>query len=215
MSRMKFILLGLLAAFAVSAVASSSASAAHNFKVEGKTVGAGEKVEVQGISKSGEFESTLGGLKVIVTCQEDDAPPATNAIEGAGVSKFEVKFKNGCLLWEVNGGKKAVITSCKVTETTVAKGEDKLVGNEGNPEDEFKGEPFGNLELEGGGCALAKKTEIKGSTKCALPEANVEAVEHEIICTGAGSSLKLGSEPAYLYSVEWVDTAKLEKWSSF
>jgi len=216
MSRMKFILLGLLAAFAVSAVASASASAAtHNFKIEGKTVGTGEKEELIVQSKAGLFESAIAGTKTTITCQEDIGGVST--IEEKGKSKFELKFKNGCLFWEVKEGKKAVLTACKVKEPILAKGEDELSGGTGNPVEEFKEkgtEAFTTIEIEGGSCAFAKKFEVKGSTTCALPEAAVEEATHEIICTGVGSNLKFGGEAAYLYTTEWLNLKSLKGFSS-
>jgi hypothetical protein len=218
MSKMKFILLSLLAAFAVSAVGSATASATHNFKIEGTEIGKAAKEEVTVTSKTAELESVVGALKIKITCQEDYGTPATNAIEGEGKSKFEINFRNGCILWEISkAGSKVLLSACKVKEPIIAKGEDLLVGPAGFPQEEFKEkgkEAFAIIEITGGTCAIANTLEVKGTAKCSLPEAAVDQVVHEISCQAEGEELKLGAEPAFFYSEEQVSLKSLKLFNS-
>jgi len=216
MPRVKMILLSLLAMVMLGAVFSAAASAAtHNYKVEGKNI-ASEKVEIQEVSTNGALESTITGLKVLISCRETIGPPEINTLEKEGKSKWEDKTITGCLIWEIKEGKKSVITACKIHEPIIAKGESLLIGAAGSGEAEYKEEsskPLTTLELEGGSCALAKKIEVKGSSPCATIESGVETVAHNITCTGVGSKVKLGTEPAYDSGTALITTKKLEKWS--
>jgi hypothetical protein len=215
MFRIRFVLLGMLTVLALGGAAASATASAHSYKIEGKTIGAGAKEEVLVSSGTGEFESVLLGTKILITCQEDLGSAANNAIESEGKSKFKVEFKNGCLMSEIKEGKKTPLASCVVAEPVKAEGEDLLVGTNGFPEEEFKekeSKAFSIISITG--CALESKTEVKGGTVCALPEASVEEVSHEIVCTGVGSKLKYGKEAAFLYSTETITTSKLEKFSS-
>jgi hypothetical protein len=70
MTRMKLVMLEPAGAFALSAVASSTALAAHEFIVNGKTVAKGEKIEVQGNVIAAGLEGTVAKLSIHLACQE-------------------------------------------------------------------------------------------------------------------------------------------------
>ncbi len=108
MFKARMIMFGLLAAFALSAIASTSASAAeHNFKIEGKAI-KGEKKELQGSSGLAVIETTIASVKVQIICQEDRAPDRienekkefVNLLEEKGKTTYNIEFKN-CVLWGV------------------------------------------------------------------------------------------------------------------
>lgn len=244
MSRIRLILLSLLAVFAVSAVASASASA-HRFigsecfkpaipnnanlkwstqvKCEKAMPKMGEAMEpweaeplavpakVEGMSGKSVLKSEVMGVKVFITCEEDTF---TGELEAAGASKGEVTFTKCAVLNE----KGKQISSCTVKQPIEFKFKDQLVGALGAVEDEFSpavaGTPFVTITIEGSPCALAGPYEVKGTQKCELPEAGVLKEKHEIVCTEAGSSLKLGVEKATFESTETVKLKSGKNWGS-
>jgi hypothetical protein len=213
MPRIKLVMLSLLAASALCAVASAAASA-HEFKVEGNPIGAGEKEESQ--AESGITLLEVAGKKVLIWCQEDTGYDINKSlsIEEKGKSKFELEMRS-CILWENKEGRKVQPPECKIVEkrplaAVVIKGTDELIGL---GEDEFK-VASGTLVLEGAKCPLEHESEITGSTVCALPEGALELVLHRIVCTAATSKLKVGTEPAALFSNEAFRLQTLKKWSA-
>jgi hypothetical protein len=206
MSKIKFVLLGLLAMFAASLAASTPASA-HEYLVEGKAIT--EKIEVEGTSQTGKLESTILGSKVSIQCEEDLTREAF--IEEKGKSKGKIEFKN-CIVLEFSKGKRVFLTTCEVKEPATAEFTDELVEHS---IDEFKPalaeETFVELEIKT--CALKGKYKVKGSQVCAIPEEEFEQVIHHLICTPAGSKLKLGSEAAQLFGEESLKLISKKPWS--
>lgn len=228
LSRLRVILLSLLAVFAITAVASSSASA-HEFLVcqeagtekytehlcsakseTGKwsfaAIAAGKSFEVEGTSGVSKLEGTIGGQKVIIECSTDVTKVT---LEPAGATKGTITF-SGCKIFSVTKGKKTLL-KCVVNSVAEAAEKIKLTfldvlvtGKGGGPEDEFKPavaeKPFVEIETSGAECALVAKTAVTGTTICQLPEAEVGLVEHEIACSPSGSSLKLGATAAGFFS---------------
>jgi hypothetical protein len=214
MSKAKFVLLSLLAAFAVSAIASATASAAHVFKIEGTEITKNE--EVEGVSQEGLMETEAASTTFGIVCKEDySALSAKNVIEKGGKSKGELEFKS-CLVYIVEKtGAKSYNTGCSVTEPVKAEFTDELT-NAG--EDTFTGagaeELFSEVKIKGtcafGGTAL----KVKGKELCEIPEYLAEQVLHHLVCTPAGSSLKSGASSARLFNEEIVKIKSAKPWSS-
>jgi hypothetical protein len=208
MPKIRLMLLGLVAVFAISAVAVTSASA-HNFKT------ASEKpitktFSVEGKSGASQLDSSIALEKIIIQCEKDTF---TGSIETGGKNKGTIKFKE-CVL---ENSKKVAIAGCKVTEPIEAKVNSELT--ETPVQELFTPEAGGVfVTIEITGCektALNGKYEVKGFQLCKLPSAGVESVEHVIWCIKAGSSLKLGNEKASFESTEKeVKLTTAEKWSA-
>jgi hypothetical protein len=215
MSRVKLIVLGLMAAFALSAVASSTALATHEFKVEGKTIVSGEKVEVTGQAAQGQLESEVATTAVHLTCNQPGFAPvgATNVLQASGVAKAKIEF-SGCTLNIVSGGKPEDVPGCKVNEgKTTVEAEGEL--GSGVPGQITFTVKAGELKIEKVGslsCSLEGELKYKGSQVCDIPSWGFESTMGLLVCTGTGSiSLKLGEKPAKLYLVGGVTTTSGKK----
>ncbi len=199
-SRVRHLLVAMIAVFAFSAVAAASASA-HAFFVKGVEVKAEEKFETTGTSSSpiqspAKLQSIVGGVKVVIECESD---VFKDTIEKEGKTTATVKW-GGCTVWEIKAGKKTHLTTCKVTEPIEAKNlKDKLItGPGGVVEEEFEPETSGGTftTIEITGCALEGKYKVTGIQVCSLPNGEIEGYAHEIVCTPTGSKLKFGAESA-------------------
>jgi hypothetical protein len=220
MSRVKLVLLGMLAVFAVSAAASASASASQAYwrcanvgATEGRwhdaqctKKGSPEEFATREItSEEDTFSSKVSILKsatVTITCKVDEG---RGKIETGGKSEGEIKFRECSTNLE----------HCAVVEPIVFKFTDQLLLTSGIEEDEFKAtkanETFVEITLEGTSCALKGTHPVKGSQTCPLPNGEEPLIEHEITCTSAGSKLKFGSEAATFESTEHVTLAGANK----
>jgi hypothetical protein len=193
MSKTKVILLGLLAAFAVCAISSTTASAAtHEFKVEGKEIT--EKIPYDQVTRNLRIFFTQGHKLYYQYCPEDTA--RGNFIPPNKDEEEIVAFN--CQVFDLENGKKVFQPQCVVKEKKeilFAKTEQIAHGI-----DQFKGseteEKFGEITFEKGteACAIEGTYKLKGEILCAMPEAEFEKVLHEFICTPAGSNIKLQKE---------------------
>jgi hypothetical protein len=221
MSKIKIGLFSVLATVALSAAMSSSALAAHEFRVNGTAVGA-TAFEVQGSSQEGWFETTTAGNQLVLNCQADytSVEKESNLLEKEGKSKAKLEFRN-CFVYKLETtGKKVALGECHVTEPVVAEATDKL---ENVGEDKFTGtkaeETFAEIVLpKSETCSLTKTAAItlkaKGAEVCTVPLAQEEDVVHELFCTPGGSTLKSGTEPARFWSTELLKLVKAEPWSA-
>jgi hypothetical protein len=218
-NRFRVLLVSLLAVFAVSAVASASASAsACPAEHEGDYAICYEGTEfegkLEGTSGVSILKSTVLTKEVEIECTADTISVTA---EDSGKSKGELHFTN-CKVNKPAG--------CKVTEPIVAKFTDQLNTPPAAITDTFTGsgtaEEFTAIKITG--CALEGTYKIKGKQTCSF-DANIgtDQVEHEVICTFAGSALKLGSEPATFSSTAKVhvvddeseDDGDSDLWSIF
>jgi hypothetical protein len=199
MSRMKLVVLSLVAAFALSAVASSTALATHEYLVNGETIAKGSKVEVQGqIMELGQFETEIAKLSIHITCNDAYGLKGEgNVLEAEGKSKLKAEFK-ACTLYQINGGIPEGEPKCKVAAiTATAKGlltETGIVKFTGLESELFT--KFEISEVKGAGtCNFLGKFEVKGSQLCAIPSYGFEGDIGELVCDGVGSKeLKLNQE---------------------
>jgi hypothetical protein len=205
MYRIRVVMPGLLAALALTAVASSTALATHEFKVNGTTIAKGSKVEITGqMVELGQLEGTVGSVAVHVTCnQAKGAASAKNVLEEGGKSLLKAEF-SGCSVYEVNNGAPKTMP-CEIKEPFAIEGKGATVSENGVVE--FKGneEPtnlaFGKIEFKGASCPIAGTDEAKGSQFCDVPDYGFEGNVAEVTCTGTGScELKLGANPMKIYA---------------
>lgn len=195
-------LLALASALILSGAVSASASA-HAFFVEGKEVAGTETVEIEVsgiVLKQG--LSTLLGEKIGQECAESDL---TGQLEKEGKGKGEIKT-GSCKLFLVSAGKKETLTSCEISSPTFKVNESLFTGPGGVVETEIApsaGETFFILTIKNASektCVLKGTYEVKGKYVCASPEAEVEKITHEVICTSTGSKATFGKEPATFFS---------------
>jgi hypothetical protein len=214
MSRMKLVVLSLLAAFALSAVASSTASA-HEWLVNGKAIAAGEKVEINGnqIPGNNQLEGVIAKLSIHITCQEVLAPPAGNTIEEKGKFKIKLEYK-ACTVYALESEAMGNEPKCKVAAFN-AEGSGELTAAGIMT---VSGAPFATIKIENSEtetCLLDGEFKVETTQVCSLPHYAVAAWVAVIECNPAGSEkLKLGTEPAKLYSVVGVSGTKGQKLSS-
>jgi len=228
MSRMKFILLGLLAAFAVSAAAASSASAEACHEQAGPEVTmCVENVEFGSPTTASETFSakikptTVSILKIpgviTITCKKASTPAMGSLGEfvvqdslNPGVSDLRLEFSE-CTT--------TVAPHCVATEPIVANGGtlgDNLDGVVESIEkvkfSPSEGTVFAtvNLKSVGGTCAFVGNNNVSTKNKvagegpeCNLPNIKVENKEHEVVCEAAKSNLEFLGNAAE-FSIEEV-----------
>jgi hypothetical protein len=196
MYRTKILMLSLLAALALTAVASSTASAGteHEFKVEGKTIAKGSKVELQGqIVELGQFESLIKGAGIHITCNNAFGN-TENVLEAEGKAKFEAEFE-ACTVYTITKGLPESVPGCKIKVTkATATGELTEAGvimYKGSGTSEL----FNEIEITesgGGGChtgvGVGSPYLIKGTQVCAIPSFGFESDIGEVVCDAVGSS---------------------------
>ncbi len=207
MSRVKLILLSLVAVFAVGAIASAPAMAVtEKYMIEKQEVT--EPHEISAFVGPAYMNSVVGGIKFEIEC-DTNALVGKDTIEAGGKSKGEASF-SGCTLYSTNeekgheGEHSNKSTKCKLREPIQFKYVDQLVvGLGGIPEDEFKpasGEIFVEIGIEsqpGQSCVLTSILQVKGAYVAAGgPEGEIEKQGHELWYQSTGSKLTVGKEPA-------------------
>ena len=230
MPRIRLILLSVLAVFAVSAIASASASALEysrcknvgkglgffensNCKHEGGEkewefvpIEAGVKLKVEGTDNGGKLESTIAGLKAIIECQSSSF---TGELEAEGKSSNEVVKFTGCEFFINSHGAKTAEPACAVAEPLETKKLNNILvaGPALGPEVEFSpaaGKVFAEFEIIN--CALAAKVKVETATEgkgqvCELPEGSYGRVDHEIECSSDGSGeLRIGANKVNFFT---------------
>jgi hypothetical protein len=239
MLRTRLILLGLLAVFAVSLIASASATeppvkcggkvlttpdyCVAGFELENaKGEPVGEKIEgTNGVSI---LKATIASTTAEVECKKGKSSGTIKDGAGGTVGKSKVlnTFEECKLLKPAN---------CKLTASNENKIETaELVGSlaltGGRIEDKFEApeSAFAAISIEGkeSSCAIAevekpKTFSVIGSQLCEIDktntEAETEALTHKIICKTSGSGLKIGTNPAEMTSEATVKLISGKKWS--
>jgi hypothetical protein len=173
-------------------------------KWEWRPLRGAEVFSIEGTSGVSKLESKLAGLRVIIECATDKL---TGEIEAAGSSKNVVITYETCKLYEVVKYVKK-LTTCTVPNIKTNKLNDLLITGTGiGPEDEFEpaeaGGPFALINIEG--CSLeAAEVKVTGKQICQLPEGPVGKVEHEVVCSPTGGTLKLGANAASYFGTAQV-----------
>jgi len=242
-NQIRVLLVSLLAVFAVSAVASSPAFAAEEFftcqsSATGKfteskceTASPPEKFEwlpitaakkITGTSGNSKLEGTVAGLKLIIECKKDKTTGTTNEIETAGKNKGKILFEECGHPSEILRGNRKELTACTVANIEFSFLSQLIAGKGAGPELEFKPSPstsklFVTIKITG--CALPEENKVEVAAEgdgitCALPEAEVGLVVHEISCWSTGdTNLRFAGKAASFTSAEKVEieTSK-ERW---
>jgi hypothetical protein len=234
-NRIRVLLVGLLAVFAVNAVASASASA-HTFvvcketgtetyetnacanKVTGGKFSFAELTtgteKAEGTSGMSKLESELGGKRVIIECATGEF---AGELEKEGKSKAATITYKTCKLFQVVKRVKSEVTGCTVPNIRTAALKDLLITGKGiGPEDEFEpesGTTFVKVKLEGASCALASEETFTGKLICQLPEATAGKVRHELVCS-SGDEFKFGVKAASYFSTEAVKLSNGASWAA-
>jgi hypothetical protein len=217
MAKTRLILLGALAALAISAVATATASA-HEFLVEGAKV----TTPVTGTFTSGTstLTATIKSKKIQIVAKLDTG---TFILQSGGASRFTVSFTNitvyeeeasghlkntGCIAQSV-GGKAGLITFS---------GTDQLLTTE-NSNKEFLDTFKGNGAEEGfvtfllAECAVEGSYTAKGTMNARVPEPTVNKPLHNLVFEPADESLSFGTEPLSFTSTESLILTSLKSWS--
>ena len=224
MSRTKLLLLSLLTVLAVGAVASASASAAALVFTCGQPGGSTWKFEsqekcylgtpvvsngtwerediatgtlVKGLALLSVLKSKLAGVTIEIHCPDAHLD---GKLDPNGLMLGVIITYLGCVI------QGSWAPKCEVASTLVT---NKLMGtatSSGRQELTFEPEGTSNfIEIviktkSGQTCNIANTYPITGTQKCAIDTSEAEASEgkvlHEVICTAAGSKLKLGEETA-------------------
>jgi hypothetical protein len=186
-----------------------------------------ETFKVEGTSGVIKLENEAFG-KALIECKKDSF---TGEITAGGVGSGANTFSE-CAWYEIGTERhKNHISSCTIPNLFFNV-TDKLVSGEGfGTEEEFNATgaegTFVEFKVEGAGCILKgvyklKQTEVeilpakqifKGEV-CALPEAAVGKVEHEIVCSSSGSHLTFNGRPAGLSSTETVKLVSGASWAA-
>ncbi len=201
MTRIKLILLSMVAVLGISAMASASASALETrYMVGANEVKGTEKIEAEGTVGPAQLTSVILGEKIVIECTNNKLTGAT--LEAEGKSKGEILF-NKCAVSVITGGKREAQPKCVIKEITFKFTDLLIDGPGGVIEDEFKpstGENFVTIVIENVSekevCTLKGSYETTGSYDAAAPEGELSATEHELLFTSTGSKVKLHKEPA-------------------
>jgi hypothetical protein len=236
MPKLRFILLCVVSMTAIGAVASTSASAAAQSYWACQNVGlhkghwknahcserggneewdtvAITETRFEGTSGTSKLESGIAGEKLSIECLKSTTK---GTLKTAGTSEGEVRFKE-CKIFN---GHHELLVNCKAKEPIEFKFTDQLIQNAlGEVEDEFKPtqpeETFVELTIEGLLCAVKfTNLKVKGTQTCELPSAELALQTHTIVCTSAGSKLKLGKEEATFTSTQKVNLASGLLWGA-
>jgi hypothetical protein len=215
MLKPRIILLGVLASFALSAVAAATASA-HEYFAETKAI----TTLLDGTSTSG--KSILAGeilgtkIEIISTLSS-----GTFSIGPNGTSTFTTNF-TGLSIEEINSkGELIALPKCTV-ENATATGVDQLLETSGKWLDTFSPKSpstvFAEFKISGSECALAKTAKYKaeGSVNAILinPEEEKALGMIEFNPKEAGSqSLTFGGNPATFESTQSLILNDGKKWN--
>jgi hypothetical protein len=200
MTRIRLILLSMVAMLALSAAASATASAAveTRYFVEGDTELAASE-SIAGTVGTAELVSTLANDKIAIVCTKNTLSNAT--VETVGKSKGEIKYEECGELKQIKGGTLTTVTNCKVTIPPFKFIDLLVAGPGGTVEDEFKpetGTTFVEIEIGGTGCNAIFKGKFlaSGSYVASLPKGELGEVGHLIDFTSTGSKVTFNKELA-------------------
>lgn len=196
MTRIRLILLSMVAVLGLSAVVSATASAAvetRYFTEAGTELAASESIA--GTVGTAELVTTIAGDKVAIVCAKNTL---TNAVvETVGKSKGEIKYEECGELKQTKGGALTTVANCKITIPTFKFLDLLIAGPGGTVEDEFKpetGTTFVEIEINGTGCNAVFKGKFKaeGTYDASIPKSEDGEVGHLLDFTSTGSKTTFG-----------------------
>jgi hypothetical protein len=189
-----------------------------------------EKYKVEDTSSTIKLEGEFfgGELKTIMECKL----VFSGEIVAGGIGKGEDTLSE-CKLYELTKERKEnLLTGVDCTiPNTLFNVEDKVVTGQGSgPEEEINStggeKTFAQIDVSGGSCPLRGDYELKESEVeilpskqiaagmvCSLPEAGVGKVEHEIVCSGTGSHLRMSGVAASFVTTETVKLSDGASWA--
>jgi hypothetical protein len=197
MSRLRLVLLCVVAAVALSAGVSSPASAKSCKEVGSNRwvfcYDSGEEIGTPTSEGLGEgslslMEATIGTTAVKIHCPKLEGK---GKLESLGATQGLVLFL-GCTVIKP-------ATGCTLNPTTIhAQFTGQLIGHPNAAEVEFTGsknvatKEFAALTIEGAVCPISGTFAVTGTQKCVLPGFGTALAVHEFECKKSGSALKLG-----------------------
>ncbi len=222
MTRIKLILLSMLAVLGLTAVISATASASvvetRFFTEAGTELAASETIT--GAVGTAELVTTIAGDKVAIVCTKNSL--VSGSVETVGKSKGEIKYEECGELKQTKGGTLTTVANCKITVPAFKFIDLLVAGPGGTVEDEFKPETpptFVEIEINGTGCNAVFKGKFKaeGTYVASIPKGEDGEATHLLDFTSTGSKTTFGpaKEPAsYINSVtiELSGTKKGQKW---
>jgi hypothetical protein len=199
----KSIMIGLFLAVALSAAATSSASAAQETRwfVEGTELKTTETVD-GAIGVAG-LNSTLLGAKILIECVANHlVPTGVNTIEAEGQSRFEITYSQ-CYVYTISKGTREPLTSCGVEPIQFQSRGQLIAGPGGVAEGEGKpasGTLFVEISIvnaNGKTCVLKSRDKVEGTyIASGGAEGERSMTEHILTARSTGSKLTFAKEPA-------------------
>jgi hypothetical protein len=204
------ILLGALAALALSAVTTAAASA-HEFLVEGTAITA--NVEGAVTSGTSTLSSTIKSKKIQIVSK---LGTGTFILETGGKSRYTVTFTNTIVYEQESSGHLKNLGCIAGTSGQIRFSGTGLLEEPGTELlDKFEGSaPPLFVKLSLSECTLEGIYEAKGTASAETPENAVSRAVHELIFQPAQESLTLGAEPAVFTSTESLSLCSSQNWSA-
>jgi hypothetical protein len=182
-----------------------------------------EKSRIEGTSGVLKLETNLyGGFKSQIECKKGEYTGYPE-IGGEGVGTAVPWFYECALYQRTTERQKVLAHGCSVGTVYLAL-KDKLVTGEGGfgTEEEFSaesGSEFGVFTIGGTECVWRGEYRLtsqegKPAFVCALLEAAVGKVEHEIVCSSSGSNISIARSPAVLYDTQKVKLVGGASWAA-
>lgn len=205
MSRLKLMVVAAVVA-AVTMGTTAAMASAHHFNVNESPVAGKTNLETHEFSGAYVLTGTPFLVSVKIECTKVHEEGSINT---GGEGTATLQFKSCTAAKPAN---------CTVSEPITTEVNTLLIGPEPGVENEFKpkGTSFTTITLTGAECKLKEPFPVTGTQKCSLPGGETEAIEHEIACLPAGSSLKAGGAAAHFEGS--IKGLKLEestkKWSA-
>jgi hypothetical protein len=194
-----------------------------------------ETAKVEGTSGTSKLEGEVANIKVVIECKKDTftGEIGEKSFSRGPDGKGEYTFSE-CGISEIGKTSRAdtLLTHCTIP-SIVFKVTDKVITGQGyGTEEEFNSksgveELFTTVKIEGASCILEGQykledpegseveigAQISVGQVCALPEADIGKVEHEIVCPQSGSHLTFDAKPASLSSTEKVKLTSGASWA--
>jgi hypothetical protein len=227
MSRIRLIMLSLFAMFAMSAVASASASAeaCHSHPIWERTTMCIENVEVNSPGETPitiPFTSTSGVSRLVVTglgtitCQKDKNVGEFDIAADKGSDSAQVSVSDLRITFEeceLEGAANCEVPNIVVEGGTGDNLDGTFVSFEQIAFSPSEGTIFTVIKLKnkaGKTCAAAGSYNVTGKQKCKLINPEAENKTHELDCKATESELEVGGKKATFESKDKVTLAQAE-----
>jgi hypothetical protein len=192
--------------------------------------------KVEGTSGTSKLEGEVAGDQLSINCGKDSFIGEIGKGSTRGKGEGEYTFSE-CKAYvgyaETKGRESKLLTACVIPTISFKVIEQLVTGQGSGVEDEFRSNSgveglLVKVKLQGAECALKgtynleddKGAEVEiggqafGGMVCALPEAAVGKVEHEVVCPSTGSHLTFNAKPASFFSTETAKLAGGASWAA-